>query len=152
VQSKKKLMILGKEVQTVWVDNSLKKKLIEVKIRGKSPIIDRLAEGINEMSTPKWKAREVRKLARYKGHNYYYEHFHYFLTEDGRKFVWARHDEWNKDTKFFIVHHTGDHKSVEFKYWIYPIPFNVAINTEYREPRLKWFGNSRYLVVETKRV
>jgi hypothetical protein len=98
--------------------------------------------------TPRWKAKEVRKLAKNKQYNYTYSCFHWFETEDNRKFVYAKSGEWNKDTKFYIVKRTNEPNDVDFKYWIYPIPQEQAINNKYREPCINWFGGPRYVIVE----
>src|ERR1035437_4592713 len=107
------------------------------------------------MSTLRVRAKEVKIKFTVRIKSQIQNRWHrHFETEDGKKFEYfsSYSMTFNKDTKFFILKHSGDHNSVEYKYWIYPIPYEVATTNKFYSSgeHLNWFSGPRNLVVQVK--
>ena len=106
--------------------------------------------------TPRWKAKRVEKLEKVKKYNYFRKVLAYFETEDGRKFRWARYGgnciSFNKDTKFYFLKVSNDYRHNEFRYWVYPISYDMATTTNPWDGRtyINYYGGKRDIVYEVK--
>ncbi len=84
------------------------------------------------MSTPKWKARHTTRG---------------WITEDGREFSYLYlNDNWSEFTEFFLVRRLNVPKADQYRWEIYPIPYE-ELKVEGKQ-YFRYFPR-RYIVTRT---
>lgn len=81
--------------------------------------------------TPKWKAKEVKKLEYNRQYKYWYSCLSDYETINGELFsrVSLSSKDCKRGDKFYLCKYSGEHRSVEYRYWIYEIPYDQAFKT-----------------------